>query len=119
MASLQDRVVSEWLTELRGKKKKHILTDQNTAYSGFKLVRSVYGHWCIELSECVDAHCNCNGLWEDLSVWYKEVYLRERLGKHHGTLTVSFICHTQSLMGYWNLQEFDLKCFFYFNEILS
>lgn len=77
---------------------------------------SVCGHWCIELSECVDVHCKCNGLWEDLSVWYKEVYLRERLGKHHSALTVSFICHTESLMGYWNLTQ---NIFFYFNEMLS
>lgn len=84
---------------------------------GSNLVRrekTVCGHSCIELSECVDAHCNCNGLWEDLSVWYKEVYLRERLGKHHGALTVSFICHTESLMGHSYQHEFDLKCVFLF-----
>lgn len=46
-----------------------------------------------------------------------EVYLGERLGKHHGALTVSFIGRAECLMGNWKLQEFDFDVFLFFNEM--
>lgn len=49
-----------------------------------------------------------------ICVWYMEVYLGERLGKHRGALTVSFICRAECLMGNWKLHY---NAFFFFNEM--
>lgn len=54
-----------------------------------------------------------------ICVWYMEVYLWERLGKHHAALTASFICRAECLMGNWKLQEFDFAVFFFFNEMFT